>query len=362
MLLFGGRSAEHDVSRVTAVAVARGARSRAYEVVPVGDHDRRAVAARGRGAGACSRRAATRCPAAFDGRGRRGRAADGPGAPSSCRATRRGARRRRRVPAAARSVRRGRHGAGPARARRTCRTSASGVLGSAVGMDKIMMKRAFAAAGLPHRARTSRSATATTRDAFADRGRGRARVPVLREAVEHGLVGRRVEGARPRPSSTPRSRARSSSTSGSSPRRWSPAARSRSRCSATTRRRRRCPARSCPAPSSTTTPTSTRTARRSCSRPAPLDDAETARGARARGAGVRGVPVRGDGARRLLPTPTTGLRRERAQHDPRVHADLDVPAAVGGRRACRTRELLDRLIELAIARHARRARRGGRQR
>src|SRR3954454_1703292 len=35
MLLFGGRSAEHDVSRVTAVAVARALDPDRYEVVPV---------------------------------------------------------------------------------------------------------------------------------------------------------------------------------------------------------------------------------------------------------------------------------------------------------------------------------------
>ena len=35
LLLFGGRSAEHDVSRVTAVAVARALDPDAYEVVPV---------------------------------------------------------------------------------------------------------------------------------------------------------------------------------------------------------------------------------------------------------------------------------------------------------------------------------------
>ena len=46
--LFGGRSAEHDVSRVTAVAVARALDPERYEVVPVGDHDRGAVAARRR--------------------------------------------------------------------------------------------------------------------------------------------------------------------------------------------------------------------------------------------------------------------------------------------------------------------------
>ncbi len=41
-------------------------------------------------------------------------------------------------------------------------------------------------------------------------GRGRARVPVLREARQPRLVGRRVEGARPSPSSTTRSTSRSS--------------------------------------------------------------------------------------------------------------------------------------------------------
>ena len=36
MLLFGGRSAEHDVSRVTAVAVAKALDPARYEIVPVG--------------------------------------------------------------------------------------------------------------------------------------------------------------------------------------------------------------------------------------------------------------------------------------------------------------------------------------
>ncbi len=35
LLLFGGRSAEHDVSRVTAVAVARALDPEKYEIVPV---------------------------------------------------------------------------------------------------------------------------------------------------------------------------------------------------------------------------------------------------------------------------------------------------------------------------------------
>ena len=70
--------------------------------------------------------------------------------------------------------------------------------------------------------------------------------------------------------------------------------------------------------------------------PAPLSPEQTAEVQRARGARVRGVPGRGDGAGRLLPPRRRRLRRQRAQHDPRLHADLDVPAAVGGvRRAVR---------------------------
>ena len=116
MLLFGGRSAEHDVSRVTAVAVAAALDPEQVRGRAGRDHDRRA-----RG---CSPTTAQRMldrgardalPAAFDGRGLAARAAGD----RSCRPVASGdARRRRRVPAAARTVRRGRHGAGPARAGR----------------------------------------------------------------------------------------------------------------------------------------------------------------------------------------------------------------------------------------------------
>ena len=110
-----------------------------------------------------------RCPAAFD--GRRRSQLDAARRSWSRELGQRRARRRRRVPAAARSVRRGRHRAGPARARRPARTSASGVLGSAVGdgqdHDEAGVRGRRAAAG----ARTSRCATATTVDAFADAGR-----------------------------------------------------------------------------------------------------------------------------------------------------------------------------------------------
>ena len=170
------------------------------------------------------------------------------------------------LPAAARPLRRRRHGAGTARAGGLPYVGA-GVLGSAVAMDKIMMKRDVRGGRAARCARYLAFRDGHDVDDVRRRGRGRARAPVLREAVEHGLVGRRVEGARPR-GARRRDRARArSSTSGCSPRSASPGGRSRSACSATTRPRRRCPARWSRRPTSTTTPTSTKTGRPSCSCP-----------------------------------------------------------------------------------------------
>ena len=72
----------------------------------------------------------------------------------------------------------------------------AGVLGSAVGMDKIMMKRVLRDRRAPDRAlpRVPRRPRSPPRSC--GRGRRRARLPVLREAVEHGLLGRCLEGAR----------------------------------------------------------------------------------------------------------------------------------------------------------------------
>ena len=267
-------------------------------------------------------------------------------------------RRRRRAADAARPVRRGRHGAGPARAgrpavRRLGRARLRGRHGQ--DHDEARVRRA---PGSRSR-RTSRCATATTSTRSSDRRRRELGLPVLREAGEHGLVGRRLEGAR-RPSSTRAlghaleydewivaeemvaGREIEVAVLGDDPPEAS------------------LPGEIVPAPSSTTTPTSTRTARPSCSRPR---RSTTRRPTAVRALAVRrvrSVPVRGDGARRLL-LRRQRLRRERAQHDPRLHADLDVPAAWEVVRPALL-ELLDRLIELAIDRHARRARRGGQQR
>ena len=150
LLLFGGRSAEHDVSRVTAVAVARAldpdeVRGRAGR-----DHDRRPLAAGRRGARAAGRRA-RRAARRVRGRGLAGRAAVAiRRAPSSCGSD-------AGSPLAVDVVLPLLHG--PYGEDGTVQGLlelaglpyvGAGVLGSAVGMDKIMMKRAFAAAGLPH--------------------------------------------------------------------------------------------------------------------------------------------------------------------------------------------------------------------
>jgi D-alanine-D-alanine ligase len=148
LLLFGGRSAEHDVSCATAVAVARALDPDKYDVVPVGittdgrwllASEARALLDKGRDS----------LPAAFEVEGELVQP------PAS-------AGRAELVPAS------GEHGVavdvvlpllhGPYGEDGTVQGMldlaglpyvGSGVLGSAVGMDKVMMKRAFAACGLP---------------------------------------------------------------------------------------------------------------------------------------------------------------------------------------------------------------------
>jgi D-alanine-D-alanine ligase len=152
LLLFGGRSAEHDVSRVTAVAVARALDPARYDVVPV------AITTDGRWLLADSARAAIEggpkaLPSAF--------AVDGGVAPAV--------------------------GAldvdvvlpllhGPYGEDGTVQGLleladlpyvGSGVVGSAIAMDKVAMKHAFTAAGLPY-ARTVVFRDGHDRDALAD--------------------------------------------------------------------------------------------------------------------------------------------------------------------------------------------------
>jgi D-alanine-D-alanine ligase len=137
LLLFGGRSAEHDVSRVTAVAVARALDRTRYDVVPVAittdgrwllaDSAQRAIAA-----------GPDALPNAFE---VDGEVAPAVGAldvdvvlpllhgPYGEDGTVQGLLELADLPYVG-----------------------SGVVGSAVGMDKVMMKRAFAAEGLPYAA------------------------------------------------------------------------------------------------------------------------------------------------------------------------------------------------------------------
>jgi D-alanine--D-alanine ligase len=152
LLLFGGRSAEHDVSRVTAVAVAKALDPSRYEVLPV------AITTDGRWLFAHeARRMIERGPAALPA------AMPVAGDP---------------VSELGDLVARGEHGALDKDAVRSVLDAdvvlpllhgpygedgtvqgllelaglpyvGAGVVGSAVGMDKVMMKRAFAACGLP---------------------------------------------------------------------------------------------------------------------------------------------------------------------------------------------------------------------
>lgn len=149
MVLFGGQSAEHDVSRVSAVAVARALDPARYEVVPVG------ITREGRWLLAEGARAALEAgdlPSAFE--------VDGPPVRMSESS---GSIVRLESPDPATAS----LGAvdvvfpilhGPYGEDGTVQGLlelaglpyvGAGVLGSAVGMDKVIMKRAFAACGLP---------------------------------------------------------------------------------------------------------------------------------------------------------------------------------------------------------------------
>lgn len=149
LLLFGGQSAEHDVSRVSAVAVARALDPNRYDVVPV------AITREGRWLLADRARAALETgdfPSAFDVDGPPVRLADRrPGRGSSVVRLESGGNPLGAVDVAFPLLH------GPYGEDGTVQGLlelaglpyvGSGVLGSAVGMDKVMMKRAFTACGL----------------------------------------------------------------------------------------------------------------------------------------------------------------------------------------------------------------------
>ena len=150
LLLFGGQSAEHDVSRVSAVAVARALDPARYDVVPV------AITREGRWLLAERARAALETgqwPPAFEVDGAPVRLAEKrPGVGSSVVRLESGGSPLGAVDVAFPLLH------GPYGEDGTVQGLlelaglpyvGSGVLGSAVGMDKVMMKRAFSACGLP---------------------------------------------------------------------------------------------------------------------------------------------------------------------------------------------------------------------
>ena len=264
LLLFGGRSAEHDVSRVTAVAVAQALDPDKYEVVPV------AITTDGRWL------LADDTIAQLEGARARSR-------PRSRRRARRWSCRPipphtslvkldAGSPLAVDVVLPLLHG--PYGEDGTVQGLlelaglpyvGAGVVGSAVGMDKIMMKRALAAAGL---AQARYLAFRDGRDAaeFALRVEAELGLPCF---VKPSNMGSSIGVSKVRTSDELRAamRTRWSSTSGSSRRRRSSAARSKWACSVTIRRKRRCREKWFRPPISTTTPTNTKTGKPSCSCP-----------------------------------------------------------------------------------------------
>jgi D-alanine-D-alanine ligase len=149
LLLFGGRSAEHDVSCVTAVAVARALDPERYEVVPIGITTEGEWLLAGE-ARAALEKGATALPAAFAVEGEPVRP---PAAPSHAQIVPRDSDDAALAADVVLPLLHGPYGEdGTVQGLLELAGLAyvgAGVVGSAVGMDKVMMKRAFAAAGLP---------------------------------------------------------------------------------------------------------------------------------------------------------------------------------------------------------------------
>lgn len=196
LLLFGGRSAEHDVSCVTAVAVARALDPEEYEIVPV------AITTDGRWlladeAQAQLAGALDALPAAFAVAGAQ---VELPAAPGRAELVQRDSGATFGVDVVLPLLH------GPYGEDGTVQGLleladlpyvGAGVLASAVAMDKIMMKRAFAAAGLPH-ARHLELRDTGDAHAFADRVEAELGLPCFVKPSNMGSsVG--VSKARTRP-------------------------------------------------------------------------------------------------------------------------------------------------------------------
>ena len=187
VVLFGGQSAEHDVSCVTAAHVLAAVDPARYRVTPIGiSTDGEWALADGASRGARRRAGRAARPARPVGHVDRRRRRCSP-APT------RGRRAHRRAAAAARPDGRGRHGAGAARAgRRRLRRRRRARLGAGDGQGdgQAGARRQRHPPGPVPGVRRARAHARPARRA----GR-RARPAVLRQAGEHGVVGRRHEGA-----------------------------------------------------------------------------------------------------------------------------------------------------------------------
>jgi D-alanine-D-alanine ligase len=153
LLLFGGRSAEHDVSCVTAVAVARALDPEKYEVVPVAITTEGEWLLAGEAQAALAKGEAA-LPAAFVVEGEPVTMPSGPAHQEIVPRSDRSVERAGLTPDVVIPLLHGPYGEdGTVQGLLELAGLpyvGSGVLGSAVAMDKIMMKRAFAAAGLAH--------------------------------------------------------------------------------------------------------------------------------------------------------------------------------------------------------------------
>ena len=226
-LIFGGRSAEHEISLASARFVAAMLDRDKYDVVPVGiTRDGRWVQpARSRGGAGRRPRRRRRRAASISSPTRRARGcsvADGSFQPA-----------RLRLSHHARHVRRGRHHPGSAGDGRPGLRRLRRGLASAVGMDKEIMKAVFAARGLPQ------VEYVVLRDGGRHRPRGRGgrrgapAVPGVRQAGQPRLQRGHDQGARPRRARRRRSSWPPPTTARSSSRPRRRAARSSARCSAT---------------------------------------------------------------------------------------------------------------------------------
>ena len=209
----------------------------------------------------------------------------------------------------------------------------AGVLGSAVGdgqdHDEARVRGGRAAAGARH----SRCATATTVDAFAARVEAELGLPALREAREHGLVGRGDARRTTAPSSTPRSRTRSTYDEWCVAEEAVVGPRDRGRGARRRSARRVAPGRGRSRRRVLLVRRQVRGRRRRAARARAA--ARPSRSPRCSALAVRAFEAcRCEAMARvdffLEDARRPRLPRERDQHDPGLHADLDVPEALGG--------------------------------